>query len=172
ETTMDNLLLQAIVDVSGAELAFSNGWRYGAPVPVGPITLNDIWNMIPTNPPVSMVDITGAELIDMLEENLENTFAADPYKQMGGYVKRCLGMKMYIKIENTKGLRIHDVVIRGELEDKNLHYDAACVTNQGNVKKYGNNRNNLNIHAIDASKQYIETARTVSPSLKGKVKIV
>src|SRR5699024_12618840 len=78
ETTMDNLLLQAIVDVSGAELAFSNGWRYGAPVPVGPITLHDIWNMIPTNPPVSMVHITGAELIDMLEENLEKTFVEDP----------------------------------------------------------------------------------------------
>src|SRR5699024_1330104 len=87
ETTMDNLLLQAIVDVSSAELAFSNGWRYGAPVPVGTITLNDRRNMIPTSPPVSMVDITVAELIDMLEENLEITFAADPYKQMGGYVK-------------------------------------------------------------------------------------
>src|SRR5699024_7558117 len=32
ETTMDNLLLQALLDSTGAEIAFSNGWRYGAPI--------------------------------------------------------------------------------------------------------------------------------------------
>src|SRR5699024_12495978 len=110
---------------------FFIGWLYVASIPFEPITLNDIWNMIPTNPAVSMVDITGAELIDMLEENLENTFAEDPYKQMGGYVKRCLGMKMYIKIENPKGLRIHDLFIGGELVDKNRNYSAVFVTTQG-----------------------------------------
>lgn len=47
---------------------------------MGPMTMEDIWNIIPTNPPVSMVDITGAELILMLEENLENTFAKNPYE--------------------------------------------------------------------------------------------
>jgi sulfur-oxidizing protein SoxB len=54
EATMDNLLLKALVDISGAELAFSNGWRYGTPVVPGPITVNDLWNIIPTNPPVSV----------------------------------------------------------------------------------------------------------------------
>src|SRR5690625_6436380 len=97
---MDNLLLESLLDVSGAEIAFSNGWRYGAPIPPGEITMNDLWNIIPTNPPVSIVEITGAEIIQMLEENIENTFASDPYKQMGGYLKRCLGMKMFIKLEN------------------------------------------------------------------------
>ena len=42
--------------------------------------MEDIWNIIPTNSPISMVDITGAELILMLEENLENTFAKNPYE--------------------------------------------------------------------------------------------
>ena len=32
ETTMDNFLLQALLESTGAQLAFSNGWRYGAPV--------------------------------------------------------------------------------------------------------------------------------------------
>jgi hypothetical protein len=27
-------------------------------------------------------------------------FAADPYQQMGGYVKRCLGLTLYVKFEN------------------------------------------------------------------------
>lgn len=32
EATMDNLLLQTLLDASDAKIAFSNGWRYGAPV--------------------------------------------------------------------------------------------------------------------------------------------
>ncbi len=35
ETTMDNFLLQALQEATGAQLAFSNGWRYGAPVVPG-----------------------------------------------------------------------------------------------------------------------------------------
>ena len=97
---MDDVLLEAIADAAGTQIAFSNGWRYGAPVAPGAVTLNDLWNIIPTNPPVSVVELTGAELHEMLEANLERTFAADPYEQMGGYVKRMRGLKMYFKAEN------------------------------------------------------------------------
>ncbi len=55
ESTMDNLLLDAIAASAGTEIAFSNGWRYGARIPAGPITRNDLWNIIPTNPMVQMV---------------------------------------------------------------------------------------------------------------------
>ncbi|HDR73215.1 MAG TPA: bifunctional metallophosphatase/5'-nucleotidase [Methanoculleus sp.] len=106
ESTMDHLLLQALLDASGAQMAFSNGWRYGAPVAPGPVTRNDLWNIIPVNPPVSVVELTGAELRAMMEENLEHTFSRDPYQQMGGYVKRCRGINCYIKVENPAGHRV------------------------------------------------------------------
>lgn len=172
ETTMDNLLLEALLDVSKAEIAFSNGWRYGAPIPPGKITMNDLWNIIPTNPPVSIVEITGAEIIKMLEENLENTFASDPYKQMGGYLKRCLGMKMFIKLENPPGMRVQDLFIGTELVDEEKTYLASFVTVQGVPKKYGTNRRNLDISAIEALRQYVEKKETVSPRLRGTVELI
>jgi len=172
ETTMDNLLLESLLDVSGAEIAFSNGWRYGAPIPPGEITMNDLWNIIPTNPPVSIVEITGAEIIQMLEENIENTFASDPYKQMGGYLKRCLGMKMFIKLENPNGMRVQDLFIGEDLVEKEKVYHATFVTVQGVPKKYGKNRSNLDINAIEALKQYLEKKGTVSPELRGTVELV
>lgn len=172
ETTMDNLLLSALLDTTGADLAFSNGWRYGAPVLPGPITMNDLWNIIPTNPPVSMVNITGQELLDMLEENLEHTFSSDPYGQMGGYVKRCLGMKMLIKVENPKGTRVQELFIGDEPVDKNKNYLASFVTIQGVPKKYGTNRQNLDIHMIDALKQYIEKNKVVAPVLQGTIQVI
>lgn len=100
---MDDFLFDAIAAAAGTEIAFSNGWRYGAPILPGPITMNDLWNIIPTNPPVSIVEVTGDEIRMMLEENLERTFATDAYAQMGGYVKRCRGLNMYVKIENPPG---------------------------------------------------------------------
>jgi 2',3'-cyclic-nucleotide 2'-phosphodiesterase (5'-nucleotidase family) len=59
ESTMDNLLLQSLLEHTGVQIAFSNGWRYGAPIAPGPVTLNDLWNIIPVNPPISLVELTG-----------------------------------------------------------------------------------------------------------------
>src|SRR5699024_8246207 len=160
------------LDVSGAELAFSNGWRYGAPIPVGPITMEDIWNIIPTNPPVSVVDITGAELIDMLEENLENTFASDTYDQMGGYVKSCLGMKMYVKLENPAGMRVQDLFIGGEKVEKDRVYEAAFVTTKGVPEKYDKSSRHLNVKAVDVLLDYVEKVGVVESLLRGTVEVV
>lgn len=150
QSTMDDLLLDAIAAATGTDIAFSNGWRYGAPVVPGPVTMNDLWNKIPTNPPVSTVELSGAELLAMLEENLDHTFAANPYAQMGGYVKRCRGLSLYVKIENPPGHRIERLFVQGELVDPARSYEVAFVTEQGVTLKFGRNRRVHAIRAIDA----------------------
>jgi len=142
EATMDNFLLQALLESTGAQLAFSNGWRYGAPIIPGKITLNDLYNIIPTNPPVSTIELIGEEIKEMLEENLERTFSCDPYKQMGGYVKRCLGLNVYFKIENSSGNRIQKLFIGNKEVQPDRYYTAAFVTMQGVPPKYGRYREN------------------------------
>lgn len=169
EATMDNFLLQSLLHVSGAELAFSNGWRYGAPVLPGPVTMNDLYNIIPPNPPVSMVELTGEELREMMEDNLERTICPNPYGQMGGYVKRCLGLNIYIKVENPAGNRIQQFFVGDEPLDPGRTYTAAFVTMQGVPKRYGDNRRNLDINAIDAMKQYLSKQDRVSAELRGTV---
>lgn len=169
ESTMDNFLLKSLTDYAGVSLAFSNGWRYGAPIPPGDITENDLWNIIPVNPPLSRVSITGQELWEMMEENLERTFARDPYEQMGGYVKRCLGINVYFKIENPYGERIQRFFVKGKLLEKDRVYDAVFVTTQGVPAKYGHDREKLDIKAIDALKKYLEKNKTISAPLRGTV---
>jgi 2',3'-cyclic-nucleotide 2'-phosphodiesterase (5'-nucleotidase family) len=169
EATMDNLLLKALIDTTDAELAFSNGWRYGAPVMLGPITVNDLWNIIPTNPPVSLCEITGEELWAMMEENLERTFSRDPYKQMGGYVKRCLGLNIYLKVENPEGRRIQEFFIGGKRLDRSKSYAATFVTAQGVPERYGDDRRNLDIDAVDALKEYLAKYDKVSAEMRGSL---
>lgn len=169
ESTMDNLLLQSLLEHTGAQIAFSNGWRYGAPVVPGPITLNDLWNIIPVDPPISTVKLTGREIQTMLEENLEHTFSHDPYCQMGGYVKRMLGMNLYFKVENAAGQRIQELFVQGQPLRVNELYTAAFVTSQGVPNKYGFDRRNLDLHAVEGLRKYLATKSPVDASLKGTI---
>ena len=167
ETTMDNFLLQALLEGTGAQLAFSNGWRFGAPIIPGEVTMNDLYNMIPMNPPISTVELTGDEIVAMLEENLERTFARDPYDQMGGYVKRSLGLNAYIKIENPPGQRVQQVFVGDELLRPERHYPTAFVTEQGVAREYGRNRQQHTERSIETLKAYLAKHRPLRAELRG-----
>ena len=167
ESTMDNFLLQVLLEATGAQLAFSNGWRYGAPIIPGEITLGDLYNIIPMDPPVSTVEITGQELQTLLEENLERTFSCDPYAQMGGYVKRCLGLNVYFKIENPKGHRIQKLFVGNEEVNPGQYYTAAFVTLQGVPQKFGRNRENRSERIIDAMRTYLVNHPHARAELRG-----
>jgi len=167
ETTMDNFLSQAVLESTGAQLAFSNGWRFGAPIIPGEVTLNDLYNIIPMNPPISTVELTGEEIVAMLEENLERTFARDPYDQMGGYVKRGLGFNAYIKIENPPGQRVQQVFVADEPLQPGLSYPTAFVTEQGVAQKYGRNRQQHTERSIEALKTYLARHRPLHAELRG-----
>ncbi len=169
ESTMDNLLLKSIAEEAEADLAFSNGWRYGAPVPPGEMRMEDVWNIVPTNPPISKCRISGRELWEMMEENLERTFSPDPYQQMGGYVKRCLGVNIYFKIENPGGKRIHEFYVGGKRLDPAKEYDACFLTTQGIPAKYGDERENLDAGAVNALANYVKGRESVSSPLTGSI---
>ncbi len=169
EATMDNLLLQAVAEAAGTRIAFSNGWRYGAPVPIGPVTVNDLWNMIPPNPPISTVELTGREMWDMLEEGLERAVSSDPYQQMGGYFKRCIGIRILVKLENPHGSRIQQLFVGSQELEPDAVHTVAFVTDQGVPRRFGVNRRDLTTHAIDALRQYLSRHRSVNAGLRGAV---
>lgn len=161
---MDDVLLEAIMEATQTNIAFSNGWRYGAPIPPGQVTMNDLWNIIPVNPPIQTVEMTGAELKQMLEENLERTFSASPYEQMGGYIKRMRGVTLYFKAENPKNFRIDRLFVGNVLAIDDQYYSVAFVTAQGVPEKFGRNRKKKSLDAITALREFFRCRKIVSPS--------
>lgn len=172
ESTMDNYLLKSILKETGSQVAFSNGWRYGAPIPPGPVTMEDLWNIIPVNPPVSTVELSGREIWKMLEVNAELTFSRDPYKQMGGYLKRFMGLKLHLKLENPQGERVQQIFIQGKPINHDTVYQAAFVTSQGVPEKYGQNRRESEVKAVEALKKFIFSEKKISAELRGSVTLV
>lgn len=152
---MDNLLLKAISKAAGVDIAFSNGWRYGAPIDKGDITVWDLYNMVPMNPVITTVDMTGQEILNMLEENFERTFSANPMQQMGGYCKRYLGLYINFHIENPYGYRIEEIYYQGEHLKKEKVYQVAYITEQGVSNQYGSNRTHLEVRTVQALIAYL-----------------
>ncbi|MDO8317390.1 MAG: 5'-nucleotidase C-terminal domain-containing protein, partial [Flavobacterium sp.] len=98
----------------------------------------------------------GLEIIEMLEENLERTFSPQPMMQMGGYVKRAIGLQVNMRIENPKGHRIQEIYIGNKPLDKKKYYTTSFVTSQGVPEKFGRNRIDLPINAVSAIIEYLQ----------------
>lgn len=163
----DDLLTAAIRHVTGAEAAFTNGWRYGVPIPAGPVTLQAVRNLIPHNPPVSTATLSGAEIWQLLEENLEATFARDPWQQRGGYLKRSAGVTLYAKLENPAGERVQGIEVGGVPLDLQREYHLAYLTAQGIPKKFGRDHRDWPIHAVEAVERYLADTGTFTPPPEG-----
>lgn len=173
DAPMDDVLLAAVARTAGTGIAFSNGWRYGAPIPPGPVTTEDLWNIVPVDPPVSRVDLTGAEILEMMEDNIEHTFACDPFRQMGGYVKRFRGLTLCVKLENPKGLRIDRAFSRNGPLDRTQTYAVGFITAQAVPEMLGRNRSDLDVHAVAALEGWFRNPEwTTDGSVSGAGRLI
>jgi 2',3'-cyclic-nucleotide 2'-phosphodiesterase (5'-nucleotidase family) len=155
ECTMDNFLLKSMEAKVVADIYFSNGWRYGAPIPKGIVTLNDLYNIVPMNPQISTVVLSGKEIQKIIEDNLDKTYNSNPMRQMGGYVKRALGTKIYFRAENPKKTRIQAAFANGEKLDQQKNYKVAFITEQGVPEKYSKNSALTGISIVEAMQAYL-----------------
>ncbi len=167
EATMDNLLLKSLLESTGAEIAFSNGWRYGAPIPAGPVTLGQLYNIVPMDPVISLVELTGHDIREMLETNLEKTFSGNAYEQAGGYVKRACGITVFFKMENPSGGRIQQLFVNRRPVEPERSYTCAFVTVQGVPQKLGTQRRDTQIHAVASMVSYLHQHSPVHIHLEG-----
>ena len=104
------------------------------------------------------------ELREMLKKNLEGTYSQNPLHQMGGYVKRMRGLKLYLKVENPKGRRIDRLFAGGVPVGDDDRLKVAFVTEQGVPKKYGTDRRKLEVNAITALRRLLASEAVISPS--------
>ncbi|MGI6298861.1 MAG: bifunctional metallophosphatase/5'-nucleotidase [Saccharofermentanales bacterium] len=156
--TMDYLLLDAIREATGLSIAFSNGWRYGGAVKKGLLTRRDLYAIVPMNPMIRSAKLTGQEIFDLLEDNLESTFSTDPFKQMGGYIKRNSGLRIYFKLENPYGQRIQRIFTETDELDPAKTYEVAYVTTQAVPAKVGREHKDLGIYSVEAMEKLLAKA--------------
>ncbi len=118
ETPMDNLITDAVMWKFKPDIALSNGFRFCQPLAIPEnknqvaITNEFLWNMLPVDSTAKMGEVTGLQILDWLEKELENAFATDPSKRFGGWFVRFAGMEVNCTIGKPKGQRINWVKIK------------------------------------------------------------
>src|SRR5204862_3799003 len=111
--TWDQLLLDALMTVKGAEIALSPGFRWGSTLlPGQTITLDDLMSQTAlTYPQTTLTDMTGEALKRVLEDVCDNLFNPDPYYRQGGDMLRVGGLTYACEPAARAGRRISDLRI-------------------------------------------------------------
>jgi S-sulfosulfanyl-L-cysteine sulfohydrolase len=114
--TWDQLLVEALMTVAGAEIALSPGFRWGSTLlPGQTITREDVMSQTAlTYPETTVTDMTGASIKRLLEDVCDNLFNPDPYYQQGGDMVRVGGLTYTCAPTAPAGRRISDLRLRGQ----------------------------------------------------------
>jgi sulfur-oxidizing protein SoxB len=125
--TFDQLICDALIEVQGAEMAFSPGFRWGVSVMPGEaITFDHVMTQTAiTYPTVTLNNLTGTRIKEILEDVADNLFNTDPYYQQGGDMVRVGGLKYSIDPTAKIGSRISDMELDGKPLNANKEYAVA-----------------------------------------------
>lgn len=178
ETPMDNLITDAILWKFKTDIALSNGFRFCQPLAVDPkegkaeITKEFLWNMLPVDSEAKTGTVTGKQVWDWLEKELQNAFAKDPSKRFGGWFVRFAGMEVNFTIGNEFGKRVNWVKIKGEALDLNKEYSIVACEREGDpddtlcrIEKVKNPKK-LGVLMHKVIEEYLATHSPISPKLE------
>ena len=125
--TFDQLICDALIEMTGADMAFSPGFRWGTTIlPGDEITFEDLMTQTAITYPLVYADPMSGKLIkDIMEDVADNIFNEDPYYQQGGDMVRVGGLKYTMDPLARIGKRITDMEIKGKKVEANKTYLVA-----------------------------------------------
>ncbi|RPH40604.1 MAG: thiosulfohydrolase SoxB [Burkholderiales bacterium] len=125
--TWDQLILDALMDVQGADLAFSPGFRWGTSLLPGDVITRELLmdQVAITYPYATLTEMTGETIKTILEDVADNLFNPDPYYQQGGDMVRVGGLEYAIAPGAKTGSRITDMRLGGRPIDAGRRYKVA-----------------------------------------------
>lgn len=179
ENPMDNFITDALLWKTGVDFATSNGFRFGVPIVPdesgkAPITKRDLWRMLPVNESIKIGEVTGKQIHDWLEKEINNVFAPDYTKRFGGWLVRFSGLELKFDSSKEYGNRIEEIKIQGKPLQLNKKYTMASYNRTGEpletISRLRNCSNvkmkNYTLH--NAVEEYLNEKGTISPKLDGR----
>ena len=123
----DQLICDALMDVQGAEMAFSPGFRWGTSLlPGDTITRELLMDQLAITYPYATVTPMSGEMIKtVLEDVADNLFNPDPYYQQGGDMVRVGGLAYACTPGAAAGQRISDMRLNGKPIEAAKTYKVA-----------------------------------------------
>jgi 2',3'-cyclic-nucleotide 2'-phosphodiesterase (5'-nucleotidase family) len=180
ETPMDNFITDAIMWKFKPDIALSNGFRFCPPLVPDPktgvadITMDYLWNMLPVDSEAKKGFVTGEQVWNWMEKELQNAFAKDPAKRFGGWVVRFQGMQVNFTINKDMGQRVNWIKVGGKALDRNKTYSFVACEREGDpdtticrvdgVKEP--KRLGATLHSV--IQEYLAVHSPIAPKLEGR----
>ena len=123
----DQLVCDALMEVQGAQIAFSPGFRWGTTLLPGQAITRELMmdQLAITYPYATVTPMTGETIKTVLEDVADNLFNPDPYYQQGGDMVRVGGLQYTITPGARMGSRISDMRLNGQLLEAGKTYQVA-----------------------------------------------
>lgn len=138
ENPIDTMIVDALKwKFPEIQIALSNGFRFcpprSTPDHTGniPITNGYIYDMLPVDSTVRTGKVTGKQLKDWLEKELNNVFAKDASKRFGGWVVKFKGMKITFRAFDEMGKRVETITVNGQPLDPTGEYTILACEREG-----------------------------------------
>ena len=158
--SFDQLILDGLMQMKGAEIAFSPGFRWGTSLlPGEPITMERLMDQTAITYPMTTVnELTGDTIKTILEDVCDNLFNPDPYYQQGGDMVRVGGMSYVCTPSAKAGQRIDDMRLNGKpLEAAKKYKVAGWAPVSEESKAVGGTP------IWDVMAEYLKSTKTVAP---------
>ncbi|MGB7184325.1 MAG: thiosulfohydrolase SoxB [Burkholderiaceae bacterium] len=125
--TFDQVILDALMAVKDAPIAFSPGFRWGTSIlPGQAITREHVMDQTAiTYPYTTVTEMSGEFIKTVLEDVADNLFNPDPYYQQGGDMVRVGGLSYTCEPKADTGKRISDMRLGDKLIEADKTYRVA-----------------------------------------------
>lgn len=124
QSPVDSLFADIVREVTRCDVALLPGVGYGVAIPPGPITAASLRNLVPHESKVVTLRLTGEQLKQVLEQSVENAYADDPQKKVGGMIQ-VSGLRFDYVAEAAAGRRVREVTVNEQPLDPQRRYKVA-----------------------------------------------
>lgn len=134
ENPIDTMILEALHwNFPEIDVVLSNGFRFCPPRTTPdhtghiPITNGFLFDMLPVDSTIRTAKVSGKQLKEWLEKELNNVFSKDASKRFGGWVVKFKGMEVNFNAFTEMGQRVKKATIHGDaIDDMHMYSILAC----------------------------------------------
>lgn len=161
ESPIDRLAAEALRTYGKADVAFLPGLGFGVTIQPGPVTREMIVGIFPHPTPVVHEKLTGAQILEVLEQSATNLRPLDDMDRVGGMVQTA-GVRWTIDFTQPAGRRIRGVSIGGAELDPTRMY--RVMTNGGMLQ--GTHRYTAFARGTDIERDEVPFSRVLENALR------
>ncbi len=156
----DQLICDALMEVQGAQIAFSPGFRWGTSLLPGEAITRELMmdQLATTYSYATVTPMSGETIKTVLEDVADNLFNPDPYYQQGGDMVRVGGLTYAIEPAAKMGSRITDMRLDGQAVDPAKTYKVAGWAPVAEEAKSAGNK-----QVWDVVEQWLKAKGRVAP---------